>query len=559
VRARERSRPHEWTDAPERCRPAGVPQDRHVATPPPRAQPRWGRAGAAGGAATWGTGARGSGDERRVRPWVATPPQADVLAVTGQEDGGQGGPPRPVHTRLAAGPEDGWTRLRAGDGAQGPRGYDGRWRPRAAPLDPGWRRWRLLRRRVSAPPERTASVVWARQAATLAAVVPVAGRRWTIARSVATATGGVGLDHDAGRSGTGWYRPRTRALGADACWVVRRAGTMALAALHTTLSPTQARSIQAGCTARRGLRPRGASLHCGDYGGGWSSPGRRPPCRSWRGPAGAVGSNAWPNTITTNVVAHDLGPSLPHHVVTTVVLDFGAKPPARLVVSSLEAGPTMGGGPMRRDRDAALNRFDVVPAVGMTRAPGLLPRDTRLDDDRRLQAVPADVVRRRPRTRLDGRPSTPVEVILRRLVVKPWSGWSDEATERGGRARLGVRQCCRVEAAAGPDEPTLLRGANLRHPATRQRRLAPVVTRARALNVTRGRTRRSDGTVVAPTSQHPPASTGRDAGVRGLGRTLTRARNLLGIGRSTFVRSTYIRTSEQERASLGTVPFVVYY
>jgi transposase, IS5 family len=91
---------------------------------------------------------------------------------------------------------------------------------------------------------------------------------------------------------------------------------------------------------------------------------------------------------------------------------------------------------MRRDRDEAMNLFDWVPALGMTMDPVLMPLETRLDDDRLFQAVQADMARRRPRTLMDGRPSTPVEVILRMLVVKPWSGWSDEATARWVSARL---------------------------------------------------------------------------------------------------------------------------
>ena len=65
---------------------------------------------------------------------------------------------------------------------------------------------------------------------------------------------------------------------------------------------------------------------------------------------------------------------------------------------------------------------------------------------------------------------------------------------------LVLRQFCRVYAAPVPDETTLLRWANLLHPATLHRLLDHVVALARALKVTRGRTLRIDGTVVATTS-----------------------------------------------------------
>jgi hypothetical protein len=58
---------------------------------------------------------------------------------------------------------------------------------------------------------------------TLAETVPGAGTRWTIASGFEAAKGEVGLDHDAVRSWTGWYRPITRAMRAYALVVVVRA------------------------------------------------------------------------------------------------------------------------------------------------------------------------------------------------------------------------------------------------------------------------------------------------------------------------------------------------
>jgi transposase, IS5 family len=169
----------------------------------------------------------------------------------------------------------------------------------------------------------------------------------------------------------------------------------------------------------------------------------------------------------------------------------------------------------------------LVPALGMTMDPVLMQLDTLLDDDRLFQAVQADLARRRPRTLMDGRPSTPVEVILRMLVVKHLYGWCYEATERWVSDSLVLRQFCRVYAEAVPDDTTLIRWANLSQPATLHRLLDHVVTLARALKVTRGRKLRIDGTVVATNIHHPTDSTLLYDGVRVLGRTLTRARNLL--------------------------------
>jgi SRSO17 transposase len=48
----------EWTDDGHRCRQAGIPEDRPLATKPPLAQQLWARAFAAGVPATWVTGDR---------------------------------------------------------------------------------------------------------------------------------------------------------------------------------------------------------------------------------------------------------------------------------------------------------------------------------------------------------------------------------------------------------------------------------------------------------------------------------------------------------------------
>ena len=107
---------------------------------------------------------------------------------------------------------EGWCRLRAGDGAKGPRWYDWQWLPLAAPLQPPWRRWLWVRRSLCAPTALTAYVVCAPQATMLETVVQVAGSRWTMERCFAEAKGEVGLDHYAVRSWTGWYRHITLAM-----------------------------------------------------------------------------------------------------------------------------------------------------------------------------------------------------------------------------------------------------------------------------------------------------------------------------------------------------------
>jgi SRSO17 transposase len=107
---------------------------------------------------------------------------------------------------------EGWGRLSAGAGAKGPRWYDWTWRPLAAPLQPQWGRWLLVRRSLSDPTALTASVVFAPRVTAMDTVVPGAESRWTIEQCVAEAKGEVGLEQSAVRRWTGWYRHLTLAM-----------------------------------------------------------------------------------------------------------------------------------------------------------------------------------------------------------------------------------------------------------------------------------------------------------------------------------------------------------
>jgi SRSO17 transposase len=183
------------------------------------------------------TGDRVYGDDRRLRVGLEAQPLASVLTVSGQAYVWISGQQRQVKTLLAALPEEGWTRLSAGDGAQGSRWYDWRWRPLADPVDPAWRRWLLGRRRVSEPTDVTAYVVCAPQATPLEAVVGVAGTCWTSESGCEAAKGEVGLEDYEVRSWTGWYCHITLAMWGYALLTVLRAGALAVEALNKRLPP----------------------------------------------------------------------------------------------------------------------------------------------------------------------------------------------------------------------------------------------------------------------------------------------------------------------------------
>lgn len=193
---------------------------------------------------------------------------------------------------------------------------------------------------------------------------------------------------------------------------------------------------------------------------------------------------------------------------------------------------------MLRDRYDPMNLFDLVPALGIQLDPVLMQLDQLLDDDVLFQAVKADLAKRFPRTLNDGRPSTPVEVILRMLVVKHLYDWSYEHTEQWVADSLVLRQFCRVYVERVPDDTTLIRWANLIQPETLHHLLDHVVDLARQGKVTRGRKLRIDGTVVETSIHYPTDSTLLYDGMRVLSRTLKRAAHLLQdtthLARATF-------------------------
>lgn len=250
---RELYLPEGWTKDRARCRLAGVPEGRQFATKPQLAQQMLARAFAGGIPAQWVTGDSVYGDDRRLRMWLESCPQAYVLAVSGKEYVWLDWQQRQVKTILAALPENGWTRLSAGDGSKGPRWYDWRWLPLADPMEGDWRRWLLVRRSISEPSELRAYVVFAPQDATLADLVRVAGTRWVVESCFEAAKGEVGLDHYEVRRWTGWYRHITLAMWALALLTVLRAGALAVETLKKSRPPVGAQSSLVAFKAQRGL------------------------------------------------------------------------------------------------------------------------------------------------------------------------------------------------------------------------------------------------------------------------------------------------------------------
>ena len=179
------------------------------------------------------------------------------------------------------------------------------------------------------------------------------------------------------------------------------------------------------------------------------------------------------------------------------------------------------------DRYDPVNLFEMVPKLKLQFEPELARLDELLDDDELFCVVKADLIRRYPNSARLGRHSTPVEVILRMLVVKRLHGWSYQQTERFVNDSIVLRQFCRLYLESAPDDTTLIRWANQIGSETVVALNDRAVELARSLKVTRGRKLRVDAMVVETNVHHPTDSALLRDGVRVLSRLLRRAKDAL--------------------------------
>jgi IS5 family transposase len=108
------------------------------------------------------------------------------------------------------------------------------------------------------------------------------------------------------------------------------------------------------------------------------------------------------------------------------------------------------------ERYAQEDVFARIPQLAAQTDPVLKHLDRLLDDDVLFSQVKADLARRHPRTLWCGRHSTPVEVILRLLIVKHLYHWSFQETEDRVNDSLVLRWFSRIYFEQVPDDTTLL-------------------------------------------------------------------------------------------------------
>jgi SRSO17 transposase len=223
---RELYLPQCWTDDPERCRAARVPEQVGFRTKPQLAQLMLERALDAGVPAGWVTADEVYGGSPTLRQWLEGRGVSYVLAVKCTEPlavSGPDGPVRATAEQLAAAvPAEQWVTASAGQGAKGRRLYDWTRIQLAAPATAGMARWLLVRRRRS-DGELAFYACSGPAGTSLVGLVRVAGTRWAVEEGFEQAKGEVGLDHYEVRKWPGWYRHITLALLAHAFLAVTRA------------------------------------------------------------------------------------------------------------------------------------------------------------------------------------------------------------------------------------------------------------------------------------------------------------------------------------------------
>jgi IS5 family transposase len=171
--------------------------------------------------------------------------------------------------------------------------------------------------------------------------------------------------------------------------------------------------------------------------------------------------------------------------------------------------------------------FEEVLGYVPEMAPELVKIDTYLEDEKLYRLIKKDLSQRRPKTLQTGRSSTPVDVVLRMLVVKRLHGYSYEETERNVSDSLRLRQFCRVYLNSVPDDTTLIRWANLIQPKTLEKFNQRITHLALERKVTRGRKLRTDGTLVESNIHAPSDNRLLADSVRVLARSAVRGRAIL--------------------------------
>ena len=203
---RELYLPAAWTDDRDRCRQAGIPEDRGFAAKPELARQMIERTIESGMPFGWVAADEVYGQNTSLREWLEEHQVSYVLAV-----------PKSFPAATAAGkvradrlaarvPAAGWQQISCGPGSKGPRFYDWALIATTCPVH------HLLVRRPITGGELAFFTCHAPPGTTLAELVRVAGARWAVEECFQAAKNETGLDHYQVRRYDAWYRHATLSM-----------------------------------------------------------------------------------------------------------------------------------------------------------------------------------------------------------------------------------------------------------------------------------------------------------------------------------------------------------
>jgi IS5 family transposase len=170
----------------------------------------------------------------------------------------------------------------------------------------------------------------------------------------------------------------------------------------------------------------------------------------------------------------------------------------------------------------------IFEEVGDLWEPWMRHADKALEDEALLLLIQQELMKRCRKSKTRGRPATPVEVVLRMMLLKHVRDWSYEVLTREVRANLVYREFTRIGGGRVPDDKTMGRLGRQLGPDVVQKMNERVVEIARQNKVVAGRKLRVDTTVVETNIHYPTDSTLPGDGVRVLTRIMKKVADVAG-------------------------------
>jgi SRSO17 transposase len=202
---RELYLPQSWTDDPQRCRAAGIPEEAEFTTKPRQAQAMIARAVAAGVPFAWVTADEAYGQAKWLQAWLEDRDIWYVMAIRCSDTLTTPEGERRADDLIAGLPARSWQKISAGAGAHGPREYH--WT--RIPVRPGRTRgrghWLLARRSLADPAGIAYYACYGPRRSSTADLAWTAGSRWHIEECFQQGKNEAGLDQYQVRAWRAWY------------------------------------------------------------------------------------------------------------------------------------------------------------------------------------------------------------------------------------------------------------------------------------------------------------------------------------------------------------------